>query len=129
MAATSTARAAVTFWGIATLFLVLVVVVRVAAQPLLLVFAALLFATSLRGLAEWIAAKLRWPVGYVLVALILGSVLLTVAAWVLIIPGLVEQGRELAATLRTSYESVRGRYGDTALGRQVFDGTAELTDP
>lgn len=129
MAITSNARAAVTFWGIAALFLALIVMVRVAAQPLLLVFASLLFATSLRGLAEWLSAKLRWQVKYTLAALIVGMIVVSALSWILIVPGLVDQGHELVAALQSAYADMRTRYADTTLGRVVFSETSAVSNP
>ncbi len=123
------ARSAATFWGIAVLFLILLVVVRVAAQPLLLVFAAVLFGTSLRGLAEWLAAKVRWRVGVALAVVILTLLAVTVLSWVVIVPGLVDQFDALTQTLTTAYEYARTRFQDSSLGQRVFGASSAVSQP
>ncbi len=124
-----TARGAATFWGIAVLFLIGLIVVRVAAQPLLLVFAALLFGTSLRGLAEWVACQLRWRVGVALAAVVIAMLALTVLSWIVIVPGLIGQLDELWATLTAAYDSARARWQHTEVGQRVFQGTDALGNP
>jgi predicted PurR-regulated permease PerM len=123
------ARSAATFWGIAVLFLILLVVVRVAAQPLLLVFAAVLFGTSLRGLAEWLAAKVRWRVGVALAVVILTLLAVTVISWIVIVPGLVDQFDKLTQTLTTAYEYARTRLQHSALGQRVFGASSAVSQP
>jgi len=121
-----TAREAAVFWGIAALFVVAIGIVLVAAQPLLLAFAGVLFGTALRGLAEVVARRLKWPVKWSLLACLALLVVLVAVAALWIIPHVASQLSTLADQLTVAYETVRQSLSSTSTGRRLLGGSSSL---
>jgi predicted PurR-regulated permease PerM len=93
--ARSLAARAATFWGVAALFVVALWLLRAAAQPLLLLFAGVLFGTSLRGAAEFVARNFGWRVGWSLAACFTLALLVWLGAMLWIVPSLVAESADL----------------------------------
>ncbi len=119
-------RSALVFWSIAALFVVAFLLVRVAAQALLLTFAGVLFGTALRGLAAWVSAKLGCRVGWGLAGCLAIFVALCVAASFWIVPRVDAQIAELVDALTLAYDRVREQFSGSALGRKILSGTVPL---
>jgi predicted PurR-regulated permease PerM len=115
-----TARTALVLWGVAVIFLIVLVVLHVAAQALLLTFAGVLFGTAFRGLAEWLSAKSGWRVSTSLAACaaVLVALLLVAALWIL--PHVSNQAARLADSLTQAYESLRQSASETRLGARLL---------
>jgi predicted PurR-regulated permease PerM len=122
------ARGALIFWAVGALVFVLLAVLRTAAQPLLLVFAGVLFGTALRGLAEVVATRLRWDVKWALAAVTVAllAILAALTAWA--VDSLIEQMTALAHKIDEGWAALRKTASETELGRRFLDGTEEIEE-
>ena len=88
-----------------------------AAQVLLVIFAGLLLAVALAGLADLVAAHARLPRGLALGAVTLGiAALIAFGVWVLA-DDVAAQATELIDTLPRAIDNVRDALGRTPAGR------------
>lgn len=94
-----------------------------AAQVLLLLFAGVLFGTSLRGLAEWVARKLGWRVGVSLAACLGLLLVFAVALAFWIVPNVADQMSTLASRLSDAYEELRRSWSRSGLGQRLSGAT------
>lgn len=106
--------------GIAALLTLLILAAVHVAQLLLLVFASILLAIVLRGLADWLAARSRLSPGLAYALTLLGLLALTgVGAW-LLVPSVVEQLAEFEAQLPELQEQVRRELSRYGPGRELL---------
>lgn len=110
-----------TFWAIATLFVLALWGARVAAQGLLLTFMGVLFGTALRGAAEVAASKAGWSVRWALAGALLLLVLLASGAALWMIPHLSAETSKLADQAQDVYARVVHTLPQSAWGRRVLD--------
>lgn len=105
--------------GVIRLALIGIAVVLVwrLSDVLLLLFAAALIASVLRGLADWLAAKLHAPRQLMLAAVALSLTALVVAAAYWIGPALVGQANDLVNRLTTQLHNMQGHFGGSPVGR------------
>jgi predicted PurR-regulated permease PerM len=89
---------------------------------LLLVFAAILVAVILSGLAETLARALHIPVSLALalVTLVLAGVTVAVAYW--IVPTLLGQASDIGTRVAQQWHALRQNLGQTPLGRSMISG-------
>lgn len=90
--------------------------VWVAADVFLLVFAGLLLGILLAGMARWGGRRLRLPYGWSLTAVILGSAALLVAVGWLLLPRVAVQAARLAEELPAAVQSLRHHVGQYEWG-------------
>ena len=114
-------------WGIAALFVIALVVLHVASSVLLLAFAGILFGTSLRGLATVLHERTGVRMTVSLVICIIALALVSIGTTLWILPGIIEQFGELAATLSNAATTLRASLQDSQLGRRVLDATGGWT--
>ncbi|CAN5813260.1 AI-2E family transporter [soil metagenome] len=124
----ATARHALVFWAIALAMLAIVVVVHVAAQTLLLAFFGILFATSLRAVAVWVAARLHVPVAVGLVLSLAAMLALSVGAWIWLLPRIIDQASHLVEQLTVAYHDLHDRLEASSRGREALDELPALGD-
>jgi predicted PurR-regulated permease PerM len=114
-------RRSLAFWASAVLFVLLLALLRTAAQALLLTFGAVLFGNALRGLAHWLARRTRWNMAVCVtlnVALIL-VISVLIGFWV--IPQIAHRAAELASKLQQAYDSARSTLKDSPAGPLLTD--------
>lgn len=114
------------FWGIAVLFVVALGLVQVASSVLLLVFAGVLFGTSLRGLAEVVSSHTRLPMHASLAACLLAIVALVTGAVIWGFPRVTAQVEDLVAHLEVAAASIREQLQRSELGRRILEPSGNL---
>lgn len=117
------------YWAVGAAFLAAFVIVDAAAQALLLTFAGVLFGTSLRGLAEWLAARLRWRVGTALIVCIVAMTALTIAVGLWIAPRIDDQLGRLADRVAEAYAELRARAEGSELWSSLLGGAVTVEEP
>lgn len=122
----SKARSAFVFWGVGVLFVIALFTLSVASQAVLLAFAGVLFGTSLRGLATWLAGKLRWSVGRTLVLCIVFGIAACVGVMFWIVPQIDQQVGALVDRVSKAYDQVQAQLQQTELGRRLIGGSVAL---
>ncbi|MEZ4366702.1 MAG: AI-2E family transporter [Kofleriaceae bacterium] len=125
---TPPARRPLVFWAVALGALALVVVVHVAAQALLLTFFGILLATSLRGVAVWLADRLHAPVWVGLALTVVAVLGVSTVAWVWVVPRIIDQATQLADQLVVAYHDLHDRLAASARGRQVLEQVPAWSD-
>lgn len=114
-------RWALALCGIGALFVIAFVVLHVAAQALLLAFLGVLLGTTMRGGAEWVAAKLHWRITtslIVCIAILIAGSVLTV---LVVAPGIAERMTTLSDQLTAAYARVRAQLAASELGSRLPD--------
>lgn len=119
-------REAFVFWGVAAFFAVLLAALRVAAQPLLLAFAGVLFGTALRGAAEWASRKFHWKVRWSLAACLALLLALSAGAAIWVIPNVADQVASLSQRLFEAYEDLRRSAATSPLGSHLVQGSGNV---
>ncbi len=102
--------------------LAIALIIWLLGKVLLLLFAAILFACVLRGAAEWLAPRLRWPAGLTLAGLAAVLAIALAIAFTWIVPELIREGHDLAHRLLTAWHDVRVRFGLAPSGQGSSPG-------
>ncbi len=121
-------RTALVCGGVALLAAVLLIV-HVAALALLLAFAGALAGLSIRGLAEWIAARLHCRVGWALLGCIGVALVIGVVAISWIVPRVDAHLGAVADQVAAAYHQVRARLAQTEIGARLGGGALGLDEP
>ncbi len=107
--------------GVAMLALAAIGLISYAYSILLTVFAGLLIAVGLRGLAEWLASRTGLRRGVALAVVVVGLLGLIVGGGWAIGATAATQVRELIQTLPTAFENFKATLAQTAVGRFVLE--------
>lgn len=114
------ARRAFVWVGIAILVIIPVLLLWVAWQVFLVLFAGVLFAIFLRTISEWLSSKTKLSNGWSLAIVIVGLILLTAFSFWYLAPSVSEQISQLIKTLPASIEKLRATLGAYAWGRSIL---------
>lgn len=117
---------ALRFWAVGALFVVSLLVLRVAAQAFLLTFAGVLFGTALQGLAGVVSRALGWRHVPSLAAALAVLLLLAAGAALWIIPSVANQLTTLADKVAQAYDAVRHGAAQSRLGTWLPGGAASI---
>lgn len=119
-------RQHVAFWLVGALIVVALYALGSAAQALLLIFMGALFGAALRGLAELVARRLHWRMGWSLAAVLAALVLLFAGAALWVAPHVVARAEALTDQLGAAYDRVRGTLPQSSLNRRAIDEATRL---
>lgn len=124
----STARSALVFWGVGLLVLATAITLHVAAMVLLLTFTGLLFGTTLRGTAQWLARRSGLGVGGSLVLCVVLVLALFALAMRWIVPHVADQLPLLWQKLEQAVTALQQRAQETEFGARLFAHSIDITD-
>lgn len=113
---------------VAVSVVVLLLVLWQLAQVLLVVFAGILLAVFLRGLARPIADRSSLSPGLALIVVIAIVLILLTGAGILLAPGIGEQMSTLAETLPEAFDSMMEGIGGTTWGAWLLDRTPSMEE-
>jgi len=89
------------------------------SSVVLLLFFAVLLATTLRGASQALASRLRVPVNLVVGVIAFLLLLLVAGFWLIVGPSLAQQGSDLIEKLRGEGSQLVAEYGRTGWGKEV----------